>query len=904
MGLLKKLFSISENVGERCHCYQMICGGQVRTKPEALILSKPRLAISLLIVLVNLAVVVVTTIWLANSKERMHEDAARNARNIGRILELSVTSTLRNVDLALFSIATEIGRCTQIRDRTCRPAGDVLRDHSVDLQDARGFFVADTEGQVFAGYSKFFPVSEKLPGIGDREYFRRVKDNPLGGMVIGQPNMGRVSGRWVLNLARPILSESKSFLGVVIASVDLETLQKPLLAAELGAHGAVSLRDGEMAVILRVPEPKGIGTNIGAKSISPQLAAMLEKKMTSGSYRAVTPLDGVERTVAFTKSTAYPMFVNVGLSAEDYLEVWNVERRLAIWCVSLLALLSCFVGWVFWRIYRQKLDEITSRESVELALRGSEEVFRTLVQGAPLGISLIESNGRIAHHNPAFTRILGYTIEDIPDVNTWWQTAYPDAVRREEILAIWQKEVIERPAESDPVDVRMFVVRAKNGRDLDIEFAVTRLSDQRVIVTYEDCTESNKQAEIYRSILKTAIDGFWLVSGDGRLLEVNQAACKMLGYSQSEMLAMYAHELDAITSAQAVQKIMIEIRQQTYRQIQTRHRCKDGRQIDVELSVTHLPTHDLFCTFVHDITARKRAEEELQLAASVFANSQEGIIVTDANTRIIDVNRAFTQLTGYSKADVLGRNPSLLNSGKQDAAFFARMWDSINTTGAWQGEIWNRSKDGAVIAELLSIDRILSPTGEVSHYVAVFSDISLLKSQEAELHRIAHYDPLTGVPNRRLLGDRLDQSVARVKRSGALLAVCYLDLDGFKPINDSFGHAAGDCVLVEITRRIEQVIRGDDTIARLGGDEFVVLLGDLVDRNECSVALNRICTVIAEPMTIDGQIVNVSASIGVALYPEDDTDAETLLRHADHAMYQAKESGRNRYQFFVSSDRT
>jgi diguanylate cyclase (GGDEF)-like protein/PAS domain S-box-containing protein len=870
----------------------------MRTRTEALIAANPRSVIVVMIVLANFVLAMMAYSWLATSKERMHQDAARDARNIGRILELSVTSTFRNVDLALLSITSEITRCPKIGSSACRPVQDIFRDHSVGLQESQAFFIADAEGQVFAGYSEVIPMTGKLPNVSDREYFKRIKQNPVNTMVIGQPNLGRVSGRWVINLVRPILQDGKTLSGVVIASVDLESLQKPLLAVDLGPHGAVSLRDSEMGVLLRVPEPKGIGANIGAKNISPQLKAMLEKKMTSGSYLAVTPLDGIERAVAFTKSSAYPMFINVGLSAEDYLAQWRDERRLAISGVVLLILLSCLAGWIFWRIYRQKLNEIQHREAAEAALRGSEELFRTLVQGAPLGISLIEPDGRITYHNPAYTRILGYTLVDVPDSENWWQRAYPDPAYRAEVFAVWNSEVIESTVSEGKIANRMFVVRAKDGRDIDIEFTVTRLSDQRIIVTYEDKTESNQQAEIYRSILKTANDGYWLVSGDGRLLEVNEAACQMLGYNQTEMQALSVFEIDAVTPEQAILRIMAEVREQNYRQIQTRHRRKDGDEIDVELSVTHLPAHDLFCTFVRDITARKRAQEDLQLAASVFANSQEGIIVTDADLRIVDVNRAFTRLTGYSKADVLGRIPRLLNSGKQDAAFYAKMWAAINTNGAWQGEVWNRTKSGEVVAELLSIDRILAPTGEVSHYVAVFSDISLMKNQEAELHRIAHYDPLTGVPNRRLLSDRLDQAVARAKRSDILLAVCYLDLDGFKPINDRFGHATGDQVLIQTTRRIEQIIRGDDTVARLGGDEFVILLNDLVDHEECSIALDRIGAAIAEPMTIDGIELMVSASIGIALFPEDDTDAETLLRHADQAMYQAKEAGRNRYQFF------
>jgi diguanylate cyclase (GGDEF)-like protein/PAS domain S-box-containing protein len=301
-----------------------------------------------------------------------------------------------------------------------------------------------------------------------------------------------------------------------------------------------------------------------------------------------------------------------------------------------------------------------------------------------------------------------------------------------------------------------------------------------------------------------------------------------------------------------------------------------------------------------DITERKQSENRLRLAASVFATSQEGILISDPDNRIIDVNPAFTRLTGYSHEDALGRNPSFLSAGRQNADFYADMWRSIKTRGTWQGELWNRRKSGETFAELLSIIAVKDSQGRLQHYVGAFSDISVLKEHEADLDRIAHYDMLTGVPNRRLLGDRLEQAIARAHRLGKSLAVCYLDLDGFKPINDQFGHEGGDRLLVEVARRLQAISRADDTVARLGGDEFVLLWNDIGHESECFLALDRILAEVSAPMTLGDVSVSVSASIGVTLYPDDKVDADSLLRHADHAMYSAKQLGKNRYQLFDS----
>lgn len=299
-----------------------------------------------------------------------------------------------------------------------------------------------------------------------------------------------------------------------------------------------------------------------------------------------------------------------------------------------------------------------------------------------------------------------------------------------------------------------------------------------------------------------------------------------------------------------------------------------------------------------DITERKRSEDELRLAASVFATSQEGILISDVGNRIIDVNPAFTRLTGYSRAEVIGRNPSFLSAKQQSPDVYEAMWQDIETRGEWQGELCNKRKSGEMYTELLSIVAVKDQQDKLQHYVGVFSDISVIKQHEAELNRIAYFDTLTSVPNRRLLSDRLEQAIARFRRHGSKFAVCYLDLDGFKPINDQFGHEGGDRLLIEIARRLQAMSRADDTVARLGGDEFVLLWNDIDVRVNCTHALERVLTEVSTPVMIDGISVSVSASIGVTLFPDDNVDADTLLRHADHAMYSAKQLGKNRYQMF------
>ncbi len=315
--------------------------------------------------------------------------------------------------------------------------------------------------------------------------------------------------------------------------------------------------------------------------------------------------------------------------------------------------------------------------------------------------------------------------------------------------------------------------------------------------------------------------------------------------------------------------------------------------------VTRFPGNSGNVVVAHEsITAVKLTETRLQLAAIVFTHAREGIVITDVNGTILEVNDTFTRTTGYSRAEVLGKNPRILKSGRQSPAFYKAMWAALIGNGFWQGEVWNRRKDGTEYAGLITISAALGADGKAQHFAALFTDITALKEHAKQLERIAHYDVLTGLPNRVLLADRLEQGIILSQRQNLSMAVVALDLDGFKAVNDLHGHNTGDELLITLAQRMRAALRDGDTLARVGGDEFVAVLIDLERPQDCEPVLNRMLQAIAVPIQVGSTEVSVSASMGVTLYPQDGADADLLLRHADQAMYVAKEAGKNCYHLF------
>ena len=348
---------------------------------------------------------------------------------------------------------------------------------------------------------------------------------------------------------------------------------------------------------------------------------------------------------------------------------------------------------------------------------------------------------------------------------------------------------------------------------------------------------------------------------------------------------------------------------------------QDGHNIPIELTISFIKLTDgfEFNALARDISKRKKAQKalvianeklafqnqekdkranELTLAASVFTHALEGIVITDAANRVIDVNKKFTDITGYSREEVVGQAPRFFQADRHPPEFYSAMWQIIKSSGQWAGEILSRRKNGEKYVVGITISAVKDAVGKVSHYVALFSDITLQRDHQCQLEEMAHFDALTKLPNRALFADRLNQAMLQCQRRHNSLAVIFMDLDGFKDINDTYGHAVGDELLIIVSHRMSDTLREVDTLARIGGDEFVAVLNDLINAEDYKMALERLLRAASDPISVGDAILKVSVSIGVAIYPQDDADADILIRHADQAMYIAKKAGKNCYHLF------
>ena len=410
--------------------------------------------------------------------------------------------------------------------------------------------------------------------------------------------------------------------------------------------------------------------------------------------------------------------------------------------------------------------------------------------------------------------------------------------------------------------------------------------------------------ERHRLLADNASDVIWTMDLMGRFTYVSPSVERLRGYSVAEVMQQTLDQALTPESAKiaaaglglAIQSIHAKQPVADFR-AELEQPCKQGGTVWTEVNVTGIQ-NDLgefvnLLGVTRDISERKRAELDLRIAAIAF-ESQDGMVVTDADRVILRVNCAFTQITGYTAEDVIGQTPRMLRSDRHDESFYAAMWDTIELAGAWHGEIWHQRKNGDIYPEELTITAVKAGGGQVTHYVATLRDITKRKQLEEEVQQLAYYDPLTRLPNRRLFNDRLSQTLARAKRAQSRMALMFIDLDKFKPINDQHGHEAGDWVLEAVARRIESCLRVSDTVARVGGDEFLVLLPDIQTGGDSLAVAEKIRVELERPFVTPSQLsLRASSSIGIAIYPDHANTEEDLLRLGDRAMYQAKSSGGN-----------
>ncbi|BAP89635.1 diguanylate cyclase/phosphodiesterase with PAS/PAC sensor [Burkholderiales bacterium GJ-E10] len=526
-----------------------------------------------------------------------------------------------------------------------------------------------------------------------------------------------------------------------------------------------------------------------------------------------------------------------------------------------------------------------------------------LLRNASDGIHILDRNGNVIEASDSFCRMLGYSREEVIGMNVLqWEAHFRD---RQEII-----QVITDQLSTDSRSEFQTKHRRKDGSVFDVEVSgcPVRLGGDLVLFnSSRDITERlrvQREMELMQFITDHLAEGVSISDERGRLVYVNKAFVESLGYARDAVLSMRIGDFDPNYREESWPRHWEDLKRNGSLTFETTHRTRSGETIPVEIAANYIRYggQEYNCAYVRYIAARKTMEQEVRIAATAF-ESQVGMLITDENANILRVNGAFTRITGYSAAEVIGRNPRILHSGRQSPDFYKALWQGVEDSGYWSGELWNRRKNGELFAEHLTITAVKDGDGRVTNYVGSLSDITPTKKTEEEIQRLVLYDPLTNLPNRRMLMDRLQVALAAAARTGRAGALLFIDLDNFKIVNDTRGHAVGDWLLQQVGNRLASEVREDDTVARLGGDEFIVMLQNLAvtqaDASERAAAVaEKIIRSLAVPFVSAESRFLCTPSIGVTLFQDGRAPPEELLKQADIAMYEAKKSGRNTLKFY------
>ncbi|MEG1042307.1 MAG: EAL domain-containing protein [Pseudomonas sp.] len=568
----------------------------------------------------------------------------------------------------------------------------------------------------------------------------------------------------------------------------------------------------------------------------------------------------------------------------------------------LVAILAAMV-----RINRRLSSEISRRIALEQELRSSEYHYRGLVESLSAIAWEADANDfTYSYVSPHAEDLLGYPQSEWLRPGFWRSIIHPDD-------ALWAQAFCDsETAAGRDHSLEYRVIRA-DGRSLWVRDIVSLIEHGHKPVMRGlmiDISETKNAEEALRlseqkfaKAFHASPDGLLLSrQSDGLLIEVNEGFCRLTGFDSHMSLDHTTLDLGIWVNLNERRRLLDMLQRDGFvRDFSCHIRRSDGQIRLCELSARPLPIAGVDCmlTIARDITERHLMQEKLQLAATVFENTAEGVLITDTEQRISAVNRAFSEITGYSEFEALGQTPRLLASGQHDSAFYVAMWHQLNAEGHWQGEIYNRRKNGELYPSWLTISAVRNSERLITHFVAVFADISSLKHAQAKLDYQAHHDPLTGLPNRTLFESRLQAALTCAQSSKRQGAVLFLDLDRFKHINDSLGHPVGDLLLKGIAQRLKEQVRDIDTVARLGGDEFIILLPGLHQPSDASLIANKLLACFAAPFQAGEHEFFTSASIGTSLYPQDGSDVASLIRNADAAMYRSKAKGRNRVESYT-----
>ena len=830
-------------------------------------------------------------------KERL-ADFRQNLMHLTEVLDETLVRQLHQIDDALLIL-----RNAYIEDKpSLTRTTSLLRQGPLKNLDIHVAVVGRN------GYSEMtdVPGNPAPTYLGDRSHFRFFADGAPDQLYISDPVLGRVTKRWGMQLVRPILARDGKFLGIVVVFLPPQELTRFMSPLAINADTIMTVVSARGTLLSR---SRDLQKFLGNQMPTEQLAE--HRRNVTGFVLRRSRLDQVERGIAHRWISTYPLLLVVSRAPDSVYAEITAAQQLAFAFGGGTSVIVLTALLLLGRSGRR-------HEKAELLLQREHASLARAQQIAQLGSwELNVASGRVYWSDEVF-RIFEIDKQQCPasfdavlkathpDDRKAVRQAYPNSLKKHEPYSIDHRLLMR--------DGRIKWVREQGTSDFDAHGKPTRSSGTVLDITERKREEAEREALSRERLLllESTGEGIYGVDTLGHCTFINQAAARMLDYDVQDIIGKNIHELihyrhndgspypvaDCPIYQTSFSGLSCEKEDEVFWR-------KDGTSFPVAFAAHPIQDANKITGTVvifSNITQRKHAEMELRIAETAF-QTQEGMFVTDENGVILRVNHAFTDITGYTAADVVGKNPHLRSSGRHDAAFYAAMWERIKSTGAWKGEIWNKRKNGEMYPELITITAVKNGDETVTHYVATLHDITARKAAEEQIQSLAFFDPLTQLPNRRLLQDRLQQAKvtsARNKSHGALL---FLDLDKFKVLNDTLGHDVGDLLLQQVAQRLLSCTRAADTVARLGGDEFVVMLEDLNENRQEATAQTasigeKILNTLNQIYQLGEHQHHSTPSIGATLFSGQDETVEEIIKHADLAMYQVKASGRNALRFF------
>ncbi len=816
---------------------------------------------------------------LVRTRQTLENEATERLVSLARLVSEQASGVMDATLLGLHHTGLELTTAGYARARPIEPLAlaGILAQSVAQTPAVDDLLLAGADGDLIASSTGTAPRGT----MAGEAYFETLRTNPLQPLLTATVR-GRQSGRWGLLLAQPITGPGLEFAGVLAAHVGLErTFLSFYRDLGLSPGTSIAVWNEEATLLLRHPFAENL---IGTRVNLPQVGELLAGHVSETNFTAMSPIDSVARLVAVRRIERHPLIVSVSQRRDEVLAPWNMAALRAAAMLAVL-LAACLLAQ---RLVRRAAD--------------SEQRLEHLIAGAPVGVVCFDTNRRglpvaFATNEVARQLLPVDPVSRLPNAASLGIREALERVARDGGTWHASDYRLDAPDGARRVDLRLFAV-GPGQAGLLVEDATQRLTTRDVRLA---------ELERHRAALDEADNGIreWDVAE--RRMTYSRRWLSQLGLQpgdlddRQESWEGLVHPADLGRCLQDLDRHLAGLTAS----FRSEHRLRrpDGSDVwvrergrVVSRDDRGRPERVVFAQT--DITAIRQIEDNLALWARVFASAQEGIIVTDADARIIEANEAYCESTGYDRSELIGQNPRILSSGHQEPAFYRAMWATLQQDGVWQGELSNRRKDGSFYLQSTRIVSMPDRDGEVGYYIGFTNDISDLRDSQQLIAHLARHDALTALPNRNQLSELMQQAIAMAQRNNRLLAVCMLDIDHFKPVNERWGAAEGDKLLIEVSRRLQEVLAPGDTLARLGGDEFVLLLTDIESAEQCDGRVEEFLARMRLPFERPAGVVRLTASVGATLYPLDGGDPDTLLRHADQALYSAKQGGRDACHLF------